>query len=85
MEGQPRQGVAEEIVEKFKEAKDLVELKAGFSIGDEKALKAITAKLTNDEVFYKAASTKIKVYVKEHTGATEAIVKYITKGQGNRF
>jgi 3-deoxy-D-manno-octulosonic-acid transferase len=64
---------------KFKEAHDLIALKAGFSISDESALKAITDKLINDEAFYDTASKKIAAYVKEHTGATATIIKRITK------
>jgi 3-deoxy-D-manno-octulosonic-acid transferase len=62
---------------KFKEAHDLVELKAGFSISDEAALKAVTSQLINDEQFYTEASKKTQLYVKEHTGATKTIIDYI--------
>jgi len=64
---------------KFKEAHDLIALKAGFSITDEIQLKEITAMLINDESFYKVASTKIKAYVEDHTGATKAIADYMAK------
>ncbi len=63
---------------KFKEANELVELKAGFSIGDESELKAIADKLINDEVFNDTASKEAATYVKAHTGATAAIIKMIT-------
>ncbi len=63
---------------KFKEAYDLIALEAGFSISDEKELKAIADKLVNDKVFYDKASEKIAAYVKEHTGATATIIKRIT-------
>jgi 3-deoxy-D-manno-octulosonic-acid transferase len=62
---------------RFKEANDLIALKAGFSINDEDSLKAITNKLISDEAFLISAGEKIKNYVKENTGATKAIVDYI--------
>src|SRR6185437_6179893 len=62
---------------KFKEAKDLVALQAGFSIMDETELKAIVSELVSNEAFYNLASKKIKIYVEEHTGATKAIVDSI--------
>ena len=63
--------------EKFKEAHDLVALKAGFSIEDESGLKAITGVLVNDEAFYNLTCYKLKHYVKEHTGSTAAILNHI--------
>jgi 3-deoxy-D-manno-octulosonic-acid transferase len=66
---------------KFKEAHDLVELKAGFSITDEASLKVITNKLINDQQFYNEASKEIQNYVKEHTGATKTIIEYINHVQ----
>ncbi len=62
---------------KFKEAHDLIALKAGFSIEDETGLKAITDTLVNNEAFYNTASENMVDYVKEHTGATKEIVDYI--------
>jgi len=62
---------------KFKEARDLVALQAGFSIIDETELKAIVRELVSNEAFYKLASKRIKIYVEEHTGATRAIVDHI--------
>jgi 3-deoxy-D-manno-octulosonic-acid transferase len=62
---------------KFKEAKDLVALKAGFSINDERELAGITETLIEDEAFYNAASKKAKNYVEENTGATKTIIDYI--------
>jgi 3-deoxy-D-manno-octulosonic-acid transferase len=64
---------------RFKEAHDLVELQAGFSIADETQLKEITGKLINDEEFYNLASIKIKAYVEGHTGATNTIINQIGK------
>ena len=62
---------------KFKEAQDLITLKAGFSIANEAQLKGITDTLANDEAFYNACSKKILTYVEEHTGATNIIINYI--------
>ncbi len=63
---------------KFKEAHDLIDLKAGFSISNETELRMITDRLISDEVFYNEASNKIATYVKEHTGATKTIIDYIS-------
>jgi len=63
---------------KFKEAHDLVAMKAGFSIADEKQLKGITDTLITDAAFYNNTSKKIQTYVKEHIGATKAIIDQIT-------
>jgi 3-deoxy-D-manno-octulosonic-acid transferase len=62
---------------KFKEAKDLIALKAGFSISSTQELKTITGNLINDKAFYNSTGEKSKAYVKEHTGATKAIIDYI--------
>jgi 3-deoxy-D-manno-octulosonic-acid transferase len=62
---------------KFKEAKDLIELNAGFSVADGAELKKVAAQLINDDAYYLAASTKIKHYVEENVGATAMIIKHI--------
>lgn len=62
---------------KFKEAQDLITLQAGFSIADEEELKTVTNKLVNDSVFYNKARETVTTYVKEHTGATAAIMNHI--------
>ena len=63
--------------DKFKEAKDLIALQAGFSINNEDELKKIIAYLLEDEERYNAVSKKIKDYVREHTGATKTITDHI--------
>ncbi len=63
--------------EKFKEAKDLIALQAGFSISNENGLKKTVAYLMEDEERYKVISKKIKEYVKGNTGATEMIMDYL--------
>jgi 3-deoxy-D-manno-octulosonic-acid transferase len=62
---------------KFKEANDLVALKAGFSIEDQSGLKAVVRKLVSDQVFYNMTSKTIRAYVEEHTGATMVIIDYL--------
>jgi 3-deoxy-D-manno-octulosonic-acid transferase len=62
---------------KFKEARDLIVLKAGFSINDEFELKGITDTLIADEAFYNAASKKTRNYVEQHIGATKMIVDHL--------
>jgi len=66
---------------RFKEANDLVALRAGFSINSEEQLSAIVDTLANDGAFYSAANKKILVYVEEHTGATKTILDQIVKKQ----
>jgi len=63
---------------RFKEANDLIALKVGFSVADEKQLKGITDTLINDELFYSSASKEIKDYVSEHIGATKTILDRIS-------
>ncbi len=63
--------------DKFKEAKDLIELNAGYSINTEEELLAVAGSLMDDEIHRYRAARASKKYVEEHVGATEAIVKYI--------
>ena len=62
--------------DKFKEAKDLVALKCGFSINNEAELKTAVSFLA-DDAEQRAIGTKIKAYVKDNTGATETIMNHI--------
>ncbi|WP_317170010.1 3-deoxy-D-manno-octulosonic acid transferase [Mucilaginibacter inviolabilis] len=62
---------------KFNEARELIALKAGFSISNETQLKGIVDTLITDEAFYSTTSKKIYNYVQEHTGATEMIMSHI--------
>jgi len=64
---------------RFKEANDLVALRVGFSVTNGEQLSAIMETLVNDEAFYSAANKKILAYVKEHTGATKAILDQVEK------
>ncbi len=63
--------------QKFKEAKDIITIKAGFTIANEAELKSAVDVLINDERFYAYAHEQIKLYVKQHTGATDQIVSTI--------
>jgi 3-deoxy-D-manno-octulosonic-acid transferase len=65
--------------QKFNEARELIVLRAGFSINNETELKGILETLINDEAFYNVTSKKVFNYVKENVGATEMIMKYIDK------
>jgi 3-deoxy-D-manno-octulosonic-acid transferase len=65
--------------QKFNEAKQLIALKAGFSISNEAELKGIVETLVTDESFYSFTHKKILGYVEENVGATEAIMSYIDK------
>lgn len=62
---------------KFKEAKDIITIKAGFSVVKVTELKEAVDALINDEQFYAYASTQIKLYVEQHTGATNSIISAI--------
>jgi 3-deoxy-D-manno-octulosonic-acid transferase len=62
---------------KFNEAVDLVEKKAAYTIKDKKELQQIATTLMDDNAARKAAGTKARAYVKEHVGATDAVVNYV--------
>lgn len=65
--------------QKFNEAKELIAIKAGFSIRNETELKDIVGTVVNDEAFYNITRKKVFNYVKENIGATDMIMKYIDK------
>ncbi|MFD0794266.1 3-deoxy-D-manno-octulosonic acid transferase [Mucilaginibacter litoreus] len=62
---------------KFKEARDLVELKAAFSINNKQELNAIAEMLMCDDNVRHAAANLTRNYVEQNTGATEVIINYI--------
>ncbi len=62
---------------RFKEAKDLVRLECGFSINDETELQNTVKFLVEDAERYNVISKNIKDYVRENTGATDAIMQYV--------
>ena len=63
--------------DKFKEAKDLISIKGGYSINDEPELKATVAYITEDIQRYNETCQVVKDYVKENTGATKTITDHI--------
>jgi 3-deoxy-D-manno-octulosonic-acid transferase len=65
--------------EKFKEAKDLISLGAGFTISNAGDLETIAGKLMGNEQFRTLAGQTAGKYVAEHTGATGIIVNTINK------
>jgi 3-deoxy-D-manno-octulosonic-acid transferase len=64
---------------KFKEAVDLVNLKACFSITDQKELNEYLYKLLNDNQFREEKIHITKKYITKNIGATEIILSYISK------
>ena len=63
--------------EKFNEARELITLKAGFSIANETQLKGIVDTLITDEAFYNITSKKTREYVEGKIGATGIIMGMI--------
>lgn len=63
--------------DKFKEAKDLIGIKGGYSINDEPELKAIMAYITKDTRHYNQICQIVKDYVKNNIGATKTIADHI--------
>jgi 3-deoxy-D-manno-octulosonic-acid transferase len=63
--------------DRFKEAKDLIALKAGFSISNQDELDAVVALLIGNENAKRIASFNAKDYVQRNIGATDAITTYI--------
>jgi len=62
---------------RFNEANELIALKAGFSVKDEAELKAVAATLINNEQFLRDAGLAAGAYVRNNTGATATILKFI--------
>lgn len=63
--------------QKFGEAIELVNLKAGFSYKDENELLAIFTSLLENEDLLKLSSEAAGFYVRNSTGATEKIIKWL--------
>lgn len=63
----------------FKEARDIVHLKAGISINNAEQLTEAADLLMTDMEYRDFASSKIKAYVQQNVGATEKIVEAIGK------
>ncbi|QHS54437.1 3-deoxy-D-manno-octulosonic acid transferase [Mucilaginibacter sp. 14171R-50] len=62
---------------KFKEARDLVDIRAGFSITNQEELNSIAGTLMNDDAARLIAANLAKNYVQQHIGATDTIMGYI--------
>lgn len=62
---------------KFKEACDLIALGVGCSVRDEQALKRWFDELKNDDDYLARLSAIAKVYVGQHRGTTERVVKAV--------
>lgn len=63
--------------DRFKEAKDLIAIEAGFSINDEVSLLKVINDLVSDTAFYNKASKQAKDYVSSNIGATKTIINHI--------
>lgn len=63
--------------DKFKEAKDLVELQACFSIQNQKEMDEIFDRLLTDETFRVSAGESAGTYIQKNQGTTEKIMDYI--------
>jgi 3-deoxy-D-manno-octulosonic-acid transferase len=66
---------------KFREAREFIKIKAGFSVKNKEELKKITDTLIYDRAFYDSAKKSIHTYVRENVGATKKIVDHIKKLQ----
>jgi len=63
--------------QKFKEARDLISLKAGFTISNVSELKQAVGALMDDPKQRASAAEKAQKYVEENTGATASVLGYI--------
>lgn len=66
--------------DRFKEARDLITIGAGFSVNDEGGLKKVVSALITDTGFYEDTHRKAADYVANNIGATKAIMGYIHPG-----
>ncbi|MBN2891654.1 MAG: 3-deoxy-D-manno-octulosonic acid transferase [Bacteroidales bacterium] len=64
---------------KFNEAKDLIELKAAFSITDSEEFNTIVKTFLSDLNFISATSEKAKNYVCKNKGASQVIMEHVFK------
>lgn len=67
--------------DKFSEAIELVEKGAAFDVDDAIELETQLNELLNDEKFYQDVCTIAGDYVKQHAGATKAIMNYIQENR----
>ncbi|HVD96857.1 MAG TPA: glycosyltransferase N-terminal domain-containing protein [Cytophagaceae bacterium] len=64
--------------QKFKEAKDLIEEGAAFSVKNMDEFKKKFLPIWNDEALRKSLAATASSYVQKNTGATEAILQYLS-------
>ena len=65
--------------QKFQEAKDIVKLNGGWSVGDEKSLnKALTDLFDSDELYNKASDVCMH-YVQDNKGTSDTIINMVMK------
>ena len=65
--------------DKFKEARDLVEIKGCFSIENQTDFDIIYEKLKNNVLFREQAGKINKNYIEKNIGATEKVIQYLNK------
>ena len=63
--------------DRFKEARDLVASQLGFCIHNSEELQNVFMQLTKDDQALQAISQQVKEFVRERTGATALIMKYL--------
>ncbi|RKR85335.1 3-deoxy-D-manno-octulosonic-acid transferase [Mucilaginibacter gracilis] len=61
----------------FREARDIIKMKLGFTVNNLTDLKPIADKLINDNAYRQKIGADIKTYVEDNTGATQAIINVI--------
>ena len=66
---------------KFKEAKELIEKGAAYSINNSEELNTIAERWLKNSEAYNKASLAAELYVKDNTGATQKIVDYIQENR----
>jgi 3-deoxy-D-manno-octulosonic-acid transferase len=67
--------------QKFREARDLVDRRAGFSITHAEDLKRIATELLQDQGLLEQSSTAARTYVDENIGAAQKIMDYIQENR----
>ncbi|TAE34856.1 MAG: 3-deoxy-D-manno-octulosonic acid transferase [Sphingobacteriales bacterium] len=63
--------------QKFAEAKDLIKIKAAFSVVKQADLNDTFAKLSSDNQFCTQAGAKARVYIQRHIGASQKIIDFV--------
>ena len=65
--------------QKFQEAKDIVNLNGGWSVGDEKSLNKALTDLFDSEELYNKASDVCRHYVQDNKGTSDTIINMVMK------